>query len=111
MDTVNENNVNPFYYTPLCLIGIMFLSSITSSLLKGFRRKSLSFFFNMIFWTCLFLLNMWIYVKFSGKYQLIGKLIDTFANNLWKRVRLRKFFVNYNFICLFRFTNQCLVTF
>lgn len=82
----DSKNIFAFSRTATSLIAIMILTYVTSGILEWFWLGSFSFILNFIFWTCFFLLCVWIYVKYSGEYKEVGEYVDGFADILWRKV-------------------------
>ena len=84
----DSKNIFAFSRTATSLIAVMILTYLSSGILEWFWLGSLSFLLNFVFWSCFTLLFAWIYVKYSGEYKEIGEYIDSFADILWRKVKV-----------------------
>uniref|UniRef100_H2L648 GB1/RHD3-type G domain-containing protein n=1 Tax=Oryzias latipes TaxID=8090 RepID=H2L648_ORYLA len=87
--TKHNDGKNIFFAarTPAMLFAVMFVMYVVS-LVTGFVGISyVAVLCNLVMGVALTALCIWAYVKYSGKFRDVGRVIDIVAETLWEQVR------------------------
>lgn len=78
------------YRTPGVLGTIMVLSYLISSILDMIGVESLSQTAIFGLYVPLFMLLMWMYIRYSGEWRELGQMIDNITTAIWEQVFKRR---------------------
>lgn len=74
------------YRTPAVLGILMVFSYLVSSILDALGVESLSQTAIFGLYVPLFLLFLWLYVRYSGQWREVGQMIDNLTTTVWEQV-------------------------
>jgi atlastin len=74
------------YRTPAVLCLVMVISYIVSTILDLLGVESLSQTAVLGLYLPLFLVSVWIYIRYTGHLRDIGQIIDNFTNAVWENL-------------------------